>query len=186
MDFLKSLFWIFSLFILHLFSTFQVSPWETPYPISHLLISMRVLFHPSPPAFPPWHSPTLGHVTLSCPKAFPPTDVQQGRPLPHMWPEPWVPPCVLISWWTSPWELQGSGQLTLLLPPWGCKPPQFLSVPSPTPPPGTPRSVQWLAVRLCLCFCQVLASLSGDNHIRLLSASISLASTIAPGFGDCI
>ena len=36
--------------------------------------------------------------------------------------EPWVPPCVLFGWWSSPQEFQESGQLALLLRPWGCKP----------------------------------------------------------------
>jgi hypothetical protein len=76
---------------------------------------------------PPTHShlpalafPTLGHRTPLGPRTSPPTDVQQGHLLPHIWPAPWVAPCVFFGW-SSPWELRGSGLLTLLLPPWGCK-----------------------------------------------------------------
>jgi hypothetical protein len=43
-----------------------------------------------------------------------------------------------------PGNSRGSGRLTLLLPPWGCKPPPSApSVPSPSPPSGTLPSVQW-------------------------------------------
>jgi hypothetical protein len=47
--------------------------------------------------FPLWHSPTLQHWTLSGSRACPPTDVQQDHPLPHVWLEPWVFPCVLFG-----------------------------------------------------------------------------------------
>jgi hypothetical protein len=66
---------------------------------------MRVLPNPFTLIFQSWHSPTLGHQTPSGPGATPPTDVQQGHPLPHM-PVPWVPPCVFFGWWFSPWELR--------------------------------------------------------------------------------
>jgi hypothetical protein len=38
--------WIFPLFAFQMFSTFQASPLETPYPISPPLASIRVLPHP--------------------------------------------------------------------------------------------------------------------------------------------
>ena len=150
---------------------FHVSPLEIPYPIPSPSSSMRVL--PShlltpnshPTTHPPWPSPTLEYQTSSGPMVASPTDIQQGQPLPYIWPEPWVPPCVFFSWWSSPWEL------------WGIWPvdtysshrsatPSALSVPSLTPPLGSPLSVQWLAVNIHLCIC-----LSGDSHIRLPSAS---------------
>ena len=81
---------------------------------------------PPPHIFLPWHSPTLGHQAPSDPRASSPTDAQQAHPLPHMRPVPLVPPCVFFGWWFSPWELWGSGLLTLLLPPWSCKYPQLL------------------------------------------------------------
>ena len=77
---------------------------------------MRVLpTHPPTPASLPWHSPTLGHRTPSGPRNSPPADVQQGHPLPHMQPEPWVPPCVLFGWWSSPREFWGGSDLLTLL-----------------------------------------------------------------------
>jgi hypothetical protein len=41
-----------------------------------------------------------------------------------MWLERCVPPCVFFGRWSSPRKLLGgrSGLLTLLLPPWSCKP----------------------------------------------------------------
>ena len=88
--------------------------------------SMRVLPHPPISAFQSWHSPTLGHRTPKGPRAAPSTDVQQGHPLPQTRPEPWVPPCVLFGWWSSPWELLGVWPVDTVAPPWGCKPPQLL------------------------------------------------------------
>jgi hypothetical protein len=40
-----------------------------------------------------------------------------------MRPEPWVPPCVLLGWWSSPWELQGVWSLDTVAPPIGVNPP---------------------------------------------------------------
>jgi hypothetical protein len=76
-------------------------PFKTP--LSHAI--SPCLFYkgvpPPAPIFPPWHSSTLGHRTPSGLRASSPTDVQQGHPLPHMWPAPWVTPCVLFGWWSS-------------------------------------------------------------------------------------
>ena len=112
-------------------SPFQLSLSDIPYPMTSPPAPIRLLSHLPTPIFPPWHSPTLGYQTPSGPMASPPTDVQQVHPLPHIWPEPQVPPCVFFAWWSSPWKLcwgvgGGSGQLTLLFPPWVCKPPQLL------------------------------------------------------------
>jgi hypothetical protein len=64
-------YWIFSLFTFQMLSPFQVFPLETSHPIPAPSVSMRVLphppTHPPTPAFPPWHSPTLGHRTPSGP-----------------------------------------------------------------------------------------------------------------------
>jgi hypothetical protein len=124
--FLKKLY-IFFIYISNVFPfpglPFRTTLSQSPPPAS---ISGCSPTHPPTSIFPPWHSPTLRHQTLSGPRASPPTDVQQGYPLPHMWPAPWVPPCVFFGWWSSSWGLQGSSLLTLLLPPWGCNPPQLL------------------------------------------------------------
>ena len=101
---------IVSLFTFQRLSPFQVSPPETSYHITPPLASMRMLPPPPPtPTFLPWHSPTLRHRIQTGPRTIPPTDVQHGHSLPHTWPEPWVPPCELFGWWSSPRELWGSG-----------------------------------------------------------------------------
>jgi hypothetical protein len=76
--------------------------------------------------------------------------------------------------------------LTLLLPPWGCKPPQLLQFLLQLLHLGPPSSVQWLAASICLCICQILAEpLRRQSHQASISKHFP-ASTIAPGFGGCI
>jgi hypothetical protein len=123
---------------------------ETPYPIPHPPVSMRVFTHP--PTHPPTHSlylhpgiPLLGYQAFTEPRASPPIDDQQGHPLLYMQLEPWVLLCVLLGWWISPWGLWGVWlvdivDLSMRL--------QTLSIPSVlylTPPLGTPCPT------LCLC-----------------------------------
>jgi hypothetical protein len=81
--------WMISLFTLQMLSPFQVSPPETPYPTPPPA-SMRVLPHPPTPAFLLWYSPTLKLQLPSGPRTAPPTDVQQGYPLPHVQSDTWL------------------------------------------------------------------------------------------------
>jgi hypothetical protein len=87
---------IFFIYISNVFP-FSGLPFRKSYPIPPPPASMRVLPHPPTPVIPPWHSPTLGHLTPSDPRASLPTDDQQGHPLSHMWPAP----CVFFGWWSS-------------------------------------------------------------------------------------
>jgi hypothetical protein len=108
---------------------FQVSSPETPIPPSPSA-SMRVFPH-----LTTHPHPTLGHWAPTGPRAASPTDVQQGHPLSHMWPEPWVAPYVLFGWWCSPWELWGVWLVDTVVPP----PPMELQTPSaPSVPPPSP------------------------------------------------
>jgi hypothetical protein len=77
-------------------SHFLVYPLKTPIP-SPLLCSPT-----HTPVYCSWHSPTLGHRAFTGTRASPPTGDRQVHPLLLMWLEPWVPPCVLFSWWFSP------------------------------------------------------------------------------------
>jgi hypothetical protein len=117
--------------------------------------SMRVLLHPSTHSHPALAFCYTGHWNNSGPRTVPPTDVRQVHPLPHMCPEPWVPPCIIFGWWLSPRELRGVWLVDTFAPthPLGLKISSVHSVPFPTPPSGTPRSVQWLAVSILLCIC---------------------------------
>ena len=138
--------WIFSLFTFQMFSPFQVSSLETPYPILPPPASMRVFHHPPTPILPPRYSPILGHQTPSSPRASPPTDVQQFH-LSHMWPAPRVAPCVFFGWWSSPQELQGVWPVDTVAPSMGLQTPSAPPVPSPTPLSGPPSLVHgWLRV----------------------------------------
>ena len=175
-----------------MFSPFQVSPWETPYPILSPPVCMRVFPHTATPILQPRHSPTLGHQTPSGPRNPSPTDVQQVRPLPHMWPVPWVTPCVFYGWLSS---LPGAGGgeggvggqsylLTLLLPPWGCKPPQLLHSLLQLFHHRHPRLM--VGCELLLCICQTVAEPLRRQPYQASISKHFLASTIASGFGGCI
>ena len=107
--------------------------------------------HPPTPTSLPWYSPTLRHQAFTGPRASPPTYVQKGHPLLHMWLEPWVPPCVLLGWWFSPWELLGGFWFVDIVLPMGLQTPSAPSVLSLTPPLETLCSVQWLAESTHLC-----------------------------------
>lgn len=81
---------------------------------NHLLLS----FHPGIPH-------TEAATTLR-PKGLSSHWCQEDHPLPHVQSQEWVPPCVLFGWWSRFLSSGVSGQLTLLLTPWGCKLTQVL------------------------------------------------------------
>ena len=92
--------------------------WKPPTPSL-----LPLLTKPPTPASWPWHSPTLGHWAFTGPRASPPIDDRLGHSLLHMQLEPWVPPRVLFGWWFRElWEYW----LVHIVPPWSCKPLQFL------------------------------------------------------------
>jgi hypothetical protein len=127
---------IFSLFTLQMLSSFLVSFLKTPSPIS------PPLTNPPTPTSLSWHSPTLGHQVFSGLRASPPTDVQEGYPLLHMHLEPWVPPCALLDWLFSPWEIWGYYWLVyIVVPPMRLQAPSAPLVLSLPPPLGTLCSV---------------------------------------------
>ena len=106
---------------------FPVSPPESPYNIlPSLLLWGYSPTHPSTQAHWSWHSPTLEHWFFTEPRASPPIDVLQDYHLLYMQLEPWFPPCVIFSWWFSPWEIGDSGCLIFLFFLWSRKPVQVL------------------------------------------------------------
>ena len=72
-------------------SLFLVIPSNIAYPLL-----LPLLLKPPTPASRSWHSPILGHITFTGPKASPPIDGQLGHPQLHIQLEPWVPPCVFF------------------------------------------------------------------------------------------
>jgi hypothetical protein len=122
--------------------------------------------HPKSPTHPPtpillsWHSPTLRHQTPSGPRASPPTDVQQGHSLPHMWPASWA---MFILWLVvqSP-GAPGGGRVRpadTVAPSTGLQTPLLFQSLLQLLHWGPPGSVQWLTESICLCICQALAEL---------------------------
>jgi hypothetical protein len=148
---------------------------------------MRVL--PYPPNYS--HFPALafsytGASNSSGPRVAPPIDVQQDHPLPYMQQEPWVPPCVLYHWWSSPQKLQKVWQIDTVASPMGLQTSSNPLVLSSTPPLRIPQSVQCVAVRIRLCICQALVELLRRQPYQALLSKHWLASTIVSWFGDCI
>jgi hypothetical protein len=131
------------------------------------------------------HSPTLGHQSPSGPRAVPPIDAQ-GHPLPHMWLEQYVPPCILFGWWSTPQELGGSGQLFCCSPHEATKPLSSFSASSNSSIGEPQSSVQWLAANIHLCICQTLAKPFRRQPNQAPVSKHFPASTIASGFGDYI
>jgi len=103
-----------------------------------------------------------------------------------MWLEPWVTLCVLFDWWFSPWELWGFWLVDIVVFPMGLQTSSDPSVLSLTPPWGTLFSVQWLAVSICLCICQVLAEPLRRQLYQAPDSKHFLASTTVTGFGGCV
>jgi hypothetical protein len=91
----------------------------------------------------------MGHCPSTRPRAFPSTDDRQGQPLLHMHLEPWIPPCVLLSWWFSFWELL-EGLVGWYCSSYGVVAPSAPSILALTPPLGSPRSVRWWAACICI------------------------------------
>ena len=122
------------------------------------LASMWVFPHSPTPISSPLHSLTLGHPAVTGSRAVSPIDAQQTHPLLHMQLEPWVPPCGLLGWWFSPWELCRVWLVDIFaLSVWlqTSLAPLVLSL---TRPLGSPCSVQYLAASICLSICQTLKS----------------------------
>jgi hypothetical protein len=143
----KFIYFFLGIFFIYVSNVFLFPGHPFRNPIPPLPASMMVLPHPPTPVLLPWHSSTLGHITLSCLRASPPTDVQQGHLLLHMQPEAWVHQCVCFGWWFSPQEIQGVW-LDTVAPSMGLQTPSAPYVSSPTPPSGTPELSPMLGCKL--------------------------------------
>jgi hypothetical protein len=100
--------------------------------------------------------------------------------------EPWVPPCALLGWWFSPWDLWGVWLVDIVVLPMGLQTPSAPSILSLAPPLGTLYSVQWLAESIHLCICQALSEPPRRQLYQFPFSNYLLASTIVSEFGDCI
>jgi hypothetical protein len=127
-----------------------ISPPETPYPIPCIYEGVSPPTHPLPHQHP-------GEWSLHKASTSPPTDARQCHPVGHMKLEPWVPPCVLLGWWFSPWKLWELWLVDIVVMPMGLKTPSAPSVLSLIPPLGSLWTAQWFPVSICICICQALA-----------------------------
>jgi hypothetical protein len=100
--------------------------------------------------------------------------------------EPWVRPCVLFGWWFSPWELWRYWLVHIVVPSMDLQTPTALWILSLAPSLGTLCSVQWLAESIHFCICQALIDPLRRQLYQVPVSKYLLASTIVPGFGDCI
>jgi hypothetical protein len=128
------LFFIIYFLYLH-FKCYPLSLFSLPKP--PIASPYSLITNPSSPVFWPWHSPTLGHLAFTGPRASPPIDGRQGHALLHMQLEPWVPPCVLFGGCFSPWELWGYWLVHTVVPPMWLQTPSFHWVLFLAPPLGT-------------------------------------------------
>ena len=120
------------------------------------------------PIHPPWHSPTLGHLTTSGRRAAPPTDIQKGHPLPQY--AAWVKgPSMCILW-----LLVQSPGAPRSLASWHCCSPHGNANPlssfSPSSNSSTGDPELSSTQASASVFVRLWQSLSGNSHIRLPSA----------------
>jgi hypothetical protein len=175
--------WIFSLFTFQMFSPSQVSPSKALYPILSPPASMGYSpTHPLPHVLPCLAFPYTGASNTLRPKSLSFQNVQQGHPLPHMWPMPWVPPFVVFDWWSSPWKLQETWPVKTVAPPWGCKPPQLLQTLLQLLYRGPPT----LSPMVGICICQALVEPLRIQPYQASSSKHFPASTIVSRFGGCM
>ena len=80
----------------------------------------------------------------------------------------------------------GSGMLTLLLSPWGCKPPYLLQSLIHLLHQGPLSPIQWVAESFPLSISQALAEPLRRQPYQVSISKHFLASTITFGFGGCI
>jgi hypothetical protein len=77
------------------------------------------------------------------------------------------PPRVLFGWWPSPRKCQVVWSIDTVATTMGLQTPSDPSVPSTTPPSGTPCSVQCLAASIYLCICQAMAEMLTRQSVIL-------------------
>jgi hypothetical protein len=149
-----------------MFSPSQVSPSGSPQSHFPSPASMKVLSH----LLTHFPCPALAFLYTGASNTLRPNGLsfhwcQQGHPLPQLWLDPWVPPCVLFDWWSSPQKLLGVWPVDTTAPSMGLQILLDPSILSPSPPSGTLCSVQWLAANIHLC---IFLSASQPIEVPLL------------------
>jgi len=152
------------------FKNYPISPSHIPLP---LLLWGHSHSHPPTPTATHWHYPKLGKQVFTRPRTIPPIDSGECHPLPHMWLESWVPPCILMFGGLVPGCSGGIGLVEIIVLPMVLQTPPATSVFSQTPPMEFTCSVQCLAATILIYISRALAYLLRRHHIWLLSASTS-------------
>jgi hypothetical protein len=93
-------------------------------------------------------------------------------------------PCILFGWWFSPWELWGVQLVDIVLLV-GLRSPSAPSVLALVLPLGSPGSVWWLGITVCICTCQALAEPLREQPYHAPVSKCFLVSAIVWGFGVC-
>jgi hypothetical protein len=153
--FFNFFYWLFSLFTFHMLSPFQVSPLESPYPISPPPASMRVL------PYPPTHS-SLPTVALPYTGASNPLRPKGSSS--HLCPtRPFSATYAARAMGRFLWlVVQSPGALgglasDTVAPLMERQTLSALSDPTPAPPSRTPVFSPMMTVNIGLCICQTLA-----------------------------
>jgi hypothetical protein len=99
--------------------------------------------------------------------------------------KPRVAPWSLFGWWFNPWELWEVWLVDIVVLPMGLQIPLLPSLLSLTLPLGTPCSIQWLTVSICLCICQDLAEPLRRQLYQTPVSKHFLAPCVVSGLGVC-
>jgi hypothetical protein len=174
-------YWLFYLFTFQVLSAFPSFPSTSPLPP----VSVRVLPHlPTHSCLSTLAFPYAGSWRLHSTKRLP-SQWCQIRPSSATYAAGAMdPPCVLLGWWFSPWELWGVRLVDIGVLPMGLQTPSAPSVLPLTPLLWSPFLVIWLAASIHICIGPALAEL----RVHLYQAPFSkcfLASTIMSVFGVC-
>jgi hypothetical protein len=100
--------------------------------------------------------------------------------------ELWIPPCTLLGWWSSPWELWVTQpQPADIVLPMGLQSSSAPPVFPPAAPSGSQSSVWWLASSIHICIGQVLAEPPRRQPHQVPVSKCLMATATVLGFGIC-
>ena len=168
----------FNLFTSQMIDHFSVAPPQDPsYTTTSFfsLLPIWVCLPTHPPSSVPLlqHPPILVHQTATGPWASPPIVVRQGHSLLPMYLEPWIPPCTLLGWWSSPLELWvvRPADVVLLI---GLQSPSASPVLLPASSIGSLSSVCWLASSIHVYIGQLLAEPLKEQSYQVYISKVPL------------
>jgi hypothetical protein len=128
-------FFFFDILFIYISHLIPFLGFPTANPLSH--VPSPCFYEGSP--YPPWHSPTLGHLVFTGPRTslLPLMQTVTSSATYATGAMGLVLPCVLFDWWSSPWELCEVWLIDIVVLPMGLQTPSAPSVLSLTPPLGS-------------------------------------------------